>query len=95
MAATTFQATVGGTAVQVSGIAALSGVTPKYGVRLSLPAANSGLVYWGTSSGVTTSTGCLIPAGGETTISVADYGALTALYLIASDAGQTVTGAAV
>lgn len=95
MAATTFQSTVGTTAVQVSGIAALSGVTPRYGVRLSLPADNSGSVYWGTKSGVTTSTGCLIPNGAETTISVADFGTLAALYLIASDAAQTVTGAAV
>ena len=94
----TFQATVGTTAVQLSAESELSGVTMRYGVKVVTPAANTGLLYYGFTSGVTTSTGCHIPNGSPFTINPAEFPLadgkpdLTALYFIASAASQTVTG---
>ena len=94
----TFQATVGTTAVQLSAESELSGVKMQYGVKVVTPAANTGLLYYGFTSGVTTSTGCHIPNGSPFTINPAEFPSvngkpdLTALYFIASAASQTVTG---
>ena len=96
MPATAFQASVGTSAVHVSEIAALAGppVKPvRSGVRLSLDPGNAGKVYYGFTSGVTTGTGYLLPAGGETTVNPAEIdGDLANLYLIADTASQVVTG---
>ena len=77
-------------------IAALAGppVKPvRSGVRLSLDPDNAGKVYYGFASGVTTGTGYLLPAGGETTVNPAEIdGDLANLYLIADTASQVVTG---
>ncbi len=95
----TFQVTVGTTAVQLSAESELSGVTMRYGVKVVTPAANTGLLYYGFSSGVTTSTGCHIPNGSPFTINPAEFPFadgkpdLTALYFISDTAAQTVTGA--
>jgi hypothetical protein len=81
--------------VQATSISAIASVVPVYGVRISLSSANSGLIYWGIGSSVTTSTGCLLPAGSTTTINRADFGGdLSTLYFIASASSQTLTGAA-
>lgn len=93
MAATTFQVSVGTSVVQVSTVAALATAKVASGVRVSLDPANTGKVYYGFDNTVTTATGYLLPAGGETTLNPAEYDHdLTKLYLIASLAGQTVTG---
>ena len=93
MPATTFQAVVGTAAVQASAIPALAAAAVRYGVRLSLPPGNAGKVYYGHTAGVTTATGYLLPAGGETTVNPAEFdGDLARLYLIADAAGQVVTG---
>lgn len=94
----TFQVTVGTTAVRLSAESELSGVTMRYGVKVVTPAANTGLLYYGFSSGVTTSTGCHIPNGSPFTINPAEFPLadgkpdLTALYFISDTAAQTVTG---
>ncbi len=95
----TFQATVGATAVQLSAEAELSGQSMRYGVKVVTPAANTGLLYYGFSSGVTTATGCHFPNGSPFTINPAEFPLnaagqpdLTALYFIASAVGQVVTG---
>jgi len=94
----TFQATVGTTAVQLSAESELSGVAMRYGVKVVTPAANTGLLYYGFTSGVTTSTGCHIPNGSPFTINPAEFPLaagkpdLTALYLISDTASQKVTG---
>ena len=95
----TFQVTVGTTAVQLSAESELSGVTMRYGVKVVTPAANTGLLYYGFSSGVTTSTGCHIPNGSPFTINPAEFPLngdgrpdLTGLYFISDTAAQTVTG---
>ena len=94
-----FQATVGTTAVQLSAESELSGVTMRYGVKVVTPAANTGLLYYGFSAGVTTSTGCHIPNGSPFTINPAEFPLnssgkpdLTALYFISDTAAQKVTG---
>jgi hypothetical protein len=83
--------TIGATAAAVSFT-----VTPALGVTLLARAANTGSVYIGTSSGVTTSTGVLIPKGAVGTIdpfvvpAESFDGGPGTLYLIASAADQVV-----
>lgn len=82
--------TVGTSAVQVP----VSG-TPSLGVRLLARNANSGDVYLGTTSGVTTSTGVLIPKGdpgvvAQYTVPADHFVAGKSVYLIASGASQVV-----
>lgn len=95
----TFQTTVGVTAVQLSAEAELSGVAMRFGVKVVTPVGNTGLLYYGFSSGVTTSTGCHIPNGSPFTINPAEFPLnaaggrdLTALYFISDTAAQKVTG---
>lgn len=95
----TFQGTVGTSAVQLSAEAELAGVAMRYGVKVVTPAANTGLLYYGFSSGVTTSTGCHIPNGVPFTINPAEFPLdssgkpdMTTLYFISGTAAQNVTG---
>lgn len=95
--ATTFQATIGTTAVQASAITNLSGVVTRSGLILSLPAANTGSVYYGYTAGVTatgSTGGVLLQNGAAQTINPPGIagGSLDNLYFIASLAGQTITG---
>jgi hypothetical protein len=94
-----FQATVGTTAVQLSAEAELAGAKLQAGVKVVTPAGNSGLLYYGFASGVTTTTGCHIPNGSPFTINPAEFPTnssgqadFTALYFISDAAGQVVTG---
>jgi hypothetical protein len=98
MAGTAFQATVGGTAVQLTDEAELAAAVLRAGVKVVTPADNSGKLYYGFSDAVTTSTGCHIPNGVPFLIAPAEFPLaagvpdLTALHLVASAAAQTVTG---
>lgn len=106
MPSITFQAPVGLTPVQASSIAALtvgsSLCIPYYGLRISVPSANTGKIYWGASATVSITTGCLIPPASEITVNPAEFNSsvngkpdLTTLYFVSDTAVQTITGAAV
>lgn len=96
----TFQLTVGNvTPVQLSAESELAGERVIYGVKVVTPAANTGLLYYGFSNTVTTSTGCHIPNGSPFTINPAELPVnssgqpdITQLWFIASAAAQNVTG---
>lgn len=87
------------TQVKTAGVAAIAvsfTVVPQLGVKLLQRNADAGSVYLGTASDVTTSTGVLIPKGNpgevDPLIVPAEHfkGTPTDLYLIASQASQTV-----
>lgn len=95
--ATVFQATVGGTPVQLSAVAAVAAaITAKtlrasFGVKVSLPSDNSGKVYYGFANSVSASNGTLLQ--NADTINPAEFmGDITKIWLVASASGQTVTG---
>lgn len=97
---TTFQGTVGTTpAIQATTFTGLTTLTTTgYGIKVVLPSANTGKMYYGFTSGVLISTGCHIPNGVPFTINPAEFPLangkpdLTALYFVSDTAGQTLTG---
>lgn len=100
MPGTTFQLTAGVAAVQLSATAALSAAQLRAGVKVVMPAANTGLIYYGyTEALATTSNGCHIPNGVPFTINPSEMvdpatgrPALTRLWFISDTAAQKVTG---
>lgn len=95
-----FQASVGTSVVRATTITGLTTLTTtSYGVRVCIPASNTGRVFFDFRANVTTSDGELIPNGIPFTINPGDFPDnssgrpdLTSLYFIADTAGQTITG---
>ena len=77
---TTGQGTVGTSAAQLTSTA----TEANFGIRILPAEANTGTIYYGASSSVTTSTGMRIPSGGWDI----PIGNASLIYLIADAAGQ-------
>lgn len=99
MPGTTFQLTAGVAAKQLSAEAELSAALLRSGVKVVIPAANTGLVYYGYADTVTAATGCHIPNGvpftinpGELPTNSSGQPDLTGLWFISDTAAQIVTG---
>lgn len=97
--------TIGGTQVAATAVTGWSSSTPcGFGVLVSLPTSNTGTIYYGFLTGVTTSTGIPIPTGVPYTINPAGLiqsqaggvtPTLSNLFFIASGSGQAFTAEAI
>ena len=100
--ATIGRASIGTSQVAATAVTGWSSTTPcGSGVLVSLPAANTGIIYYGYTTGVTTSNGVPIPNGVPYTINPAglmqggSVATLSNLFFISDTAAQTFAGEAI